>query len=147
MGTEIVGTRGSRTPRLEHTRVADAMHRGVLSCPPETPLRDIARTMAVHRVHCIVVIAFDERVPTWRVLSDLDLVAAVAAGDAGERTAGEVAASETITVPSDERLDRAAQLMAEHQVSHLIALAPESGRPAGVLSTLDIAGLVASDDG
>ena len=38
-----------------HTLVADVMRPGILSCPPETPVREVARIMAVHRVHCVVV--------------------------------------------------------------------------------------------
>jgi len=143
MGTDIAGTGSHRAPRLEHARVADAMHPGVMSCPPETSVRDVARAMAAHHVHCIVVVGYEERVPAWHVLSDIDLVQAIAAGQADDRTAGEIAATETLTVPSDEPLDRAAQLMAEHQASHVIVVSPQSGRPVGVLSTLDIAGVAA----
>jgi CBS domain-containing protein len=38
-----------------------------------------------------------------------------------------------------ESLLRAAQLMTEHATAHLIVVDPESGRPVGVLSTLDVA--------
>lgn len=33
--------------------------------------------------------------------------------------------------------------MAEHQLTHLVVVQPESGHPVGVLSTLDIAGVLA----
>jgi hypothetical protein len=35
--------------------VADAMHPGVVTCPLETPLRDVAWMMGVHRIHAVVV--------------------------------------------------------------------------------------------
>lgn len=38
-----------------------------------------------------------------------------------------------------ESLRRAAQMMAEHGVTHLVVLDAASGYPVGVLSTLDVA--------
>jgi CBS domain-containing protein len=71
------------------------MHPGVLSCPPETPLREVARMMARFRVHAIVVFAEEgaggERGVIWGVVSDSDVVAAAAAGDVDARTAGRAA--------------------------------------------------------
>jgi CBS domain-containing protein len=46
-------------------------------------------------------------------------------------------------VSSEDRLDGAAQLMIEHQVDHVLVVGSQDGRPAGVLSTLDIAGVMA----
>jgi CBS domain-containing protein len=134
-----------RVPRLRHVRVADAMHPGVLTCSPETPLREVARMMATHHVHCVVVrgVPGRGRSPAWGLVSDIDLVTAVTRGDLEEPTAGELASTDSLTVSADDPLDRAAQLMAEHRATHLIALTPASGEPAGVLSTLDLAGIVA----
>jgi CBS domain-containing protein len=42
-------------------------------------------------------------------------------------------------VATTEPLRRAAQMMAEHEVSHLVAVDPETTKPVGVISTLDIA--------
>jgi CBS domain-containing protein len=52
-------------------------------------------------------------------------------------TAGNLAALEPIAVAPDDGLDRAAQLMAEHDVSHLIVRS--GGEPVGIVSTLDVA--------
>ena len=61
----------------ESATVADAMSRGVISCPPETPLRTVARMMATFGVHAIFVFErldeYDERPRLWAVVSDLDL--------------------------------------------------------------------------
>lgn len=136
-------THPSTARSLETARVADAMHLGVLSCEPDTPLGEVAATMAQQRVHCVVLV--DSRglaqAPRWSVVSDLDLVAA--AGH-DELTAGEIAGTEALTVTPDTGLAHASRLMAEHQVSHLVVVARESGRPVGVLSTLDVAAFLAS---
>jgi CBS domain-containing protein len=46
-------------------------------------------------------------------------------------------------VAPGERLQAAAQLMPRHDVSHLMVVDPAGHVPVGVLSTLDIAGIVA----
>jgi CBS domain-containing protein len=117
------------------------MHHGILTCPPETPLRTVARMMADYRVHCVAVYTdpdsdFDGRV--WGIVSDLDLVGA-ADGDVEDRTAGGTAASPVVTTTPAETLERAAQLMREYATAHLVVVEPGADRPVGILSTLDIA--------
>ena len=48
-----------------------------------------------------------------------------------------------MTVRAEERLARAAQLMTEHEVAHLVVVHPDDGHPIGILSTLDVAGVLA----
>jgi CBS domain-containing protein len=130
-----------RTPVLAHIRVRDCMHYGLLSCACDTPLGEVAALMAKHRVHAVAVNAPDGRRPVGFV-SDLDIAAAAAGGE--QPTALQSAASRSVTVSADESLHRAAQLMSEHGVSHLIVLDAASGHSAGVLSTLDIASAYAT---
>jgi len=131
-------------PRLDHVRVADAMHAGVVTCAADTPLRDVARILAEHRIHCVAVPDIEGKgLAAWGVVTDLDVVGAAAAGSVEGRTAGDVAASEALAISEDDVLERAVQLMSEHQVAHLVVVGAASGRPVGVLSTLDVAGLLA----
>jgi CBS domain-containing protein len=124
-------------PRFEDAEVVDAMRMGVVSCPPDTSVREAARVMATYRIHCLIVDEPGAERPL-AVVSDLD-VAGAAGGDADSRTVGEIAGTEPLTIAGDEKLARAAQLMAEHGVSHLIVVASGTGHPVGVLSTLDMA--------
>jgi CBS domain-containing protein len=121
--------------------VADAMTVGLISCTPDTPLRNVAALMAIYRVHGVYVFDYgdedDETAALWGLVSDLDVVAA-ACGDMDARTAGDSAIEPLVTVMADERLDRAAQLMAESNVSHLAVIEPTTQRPTGVISTLDL---------
>jgi CBS domain-containing protein len=123
------------------------MSTGLISCSPETPLRNVARLMATHRVHGIFVYGNedDETAELWGLVSDLDVVAA-ARGDIDERTGGDSAVTPLVTVTSDTALERAAQLMAETGASHLAVLDPSTRRPVGVLSTLDIARTIAEPE-
>jgi len=128
--------------------VRDEMTTGVISCPPETPLRDVARLMATHRVHGVFVFDYgtedDETPELWGLVSDLDLAAA-ALGDIDRRTAADSAVTPLVTVGSDTPLVRAAQRMAETSSSHLAVVDPSTQRPVGVLSTLDIARRIAAE--
>jgi CBS domain-containing protein len=131
-------------PRLEHVRVADVMHAGLVTCAADTPLRDVARMLVEHHIHCVAIPDIEgTAISTWAIVSDLDVVGAAAAGGVDERTAGDIAATEALAVSDDEVLDRAVQLMSEHQVAHLVVVGAATGRPVGVLSTLDVAGLLA----
>jgi CBS domain-containing protein len=47
------------------------------------------------------------------------------------------------TVAVDEPLDRARRLLVEHGVSHALVVEARAGRPVGVLSTLDVASVLA----
>ena len=42
-------------------------------------------------------------------------------------------------ISGSDTLDRAAQLMHEHQTAHLLVVDPDTIHPVGVLSTLDVA--------
>jgi CBS domain-containing protein len=128
-------------PAFEDATVVDAMRIGVISCPPDTPLRDVARIMATYRIHCVVVSEMEGAHPLG-VISDVDLAQA-AVSDSPEGTAGQLAGTESVTVAASDPLARAAQLMAEHQVSHLVVVQPHTSHPVGVLSALDLAGVLA----
>ena len=100
---------------FESASISDAMSHGVLSCPPETPLRVVARMMATHGVHAIFVFEHtdedDEAPQLWAVVSDLDLVAATPL-DLDELTAGETAVTPLVSVGADHSIAEAGSLMA-----------------------------------
>jgi CBS domain-containing protein len=121
---------------LPRVRVSDCMHAGILSCAPDAPLAEVAGIMSEHRVHAVAVIDHAGGRPVG-VVSALDVVAAAASGTAP--TARQAAATEPLSVSGRESLHRAAQLMAEHGVGHLLVLDAAGGYPVGVLSTLDVA--------
>ena len=135
---EIATVQGSMLmPRFEHAQVRDVMRPGVISCEPDMPLRGVAAAMATNHVHAVVVTLGDD---LWGVVSAVDVLQVAGAG-AEELTAGQVAATECLTIEAGAQLEEAAQLMREHEVAHLVV--ESGGRPVGVLSTLDIAGAIA----
>jgi CBS domain-containing protein len=131
------------TTILRSLTVADAMHEGVITCSPSAELDEVAAAMAEHGIHCVVAIdagpagGDDDRL--WGIVSDIDLMRGL--GSPVRLDAGNLAALDVIMVAPEDRLDRVAQTMAEHEVAHLVVA--RDGRPIGVLSTLDIARVVA----
>jgi CBS domain-containing protein len=127
---------------LADVRVSQVMRHGVLTCQAETSLRVIARMMAENRIHSVVVTNLDGVSETaWGIVSDIDVLRCVGE-DPDERTAGDIAGTELLPVEPDESLPRAAQLMGEHEVTHVVVVAGQ--RPVGVLSSLDIAASLAA---
>jgi len=127
-------------PRLDLMRVEDVMHSGLVGCDPEAPLAEIARILAEERIHSVVVHGIErtragERL-SWGIVSDRDLMRALDASDTGV-TAGALAVTAMITVDLLEPLDRAVQLMAAYDVTHVIVV--EKGYPVGIVSALDVA--------
>jgi CBS domain-containing protein len=120
--------------------VGEAMTPGVLTCLPVTPLRDVARMMARHRVHAIVVFGTDDRLHPWGVVSDLDLIGAIGT----HADAGAVAASPVITVTPEVTLEHATTLMNENETTHLLVVS-DKGLPVGVISSLDVARAFAAE--
>ena len=97
-------------PEFENATVLDAMRLGVVSCSPDTPLREVARILATYRIHAVVVADIEGDRP-WGIVSDLDLAAA-AGRDLRKLTARDIARGELLTLAADESLARAARLMA-----------------------------------
>ena len=130
------------TPRFEHAQVADAMRHGVLSCSADASLRDAARTMSLHHVHTILVTDPAAGSPLG-ILSDTALLSALLDPHDRERSLGEVADRDLSTISSGEPLISAAELMRDRGIAHLVVRDEQSGRAIGMLSTLDLAGVLA----
>ena len=134
---------GDRTTVASLTRlhVADAMHVGLVSCPPTTPLRTVARMMATYRVHAILVPdpTAEATADAWRVITDADLLRGALHGEFETGLAGATAVSPGITIDSEDDLGGAARLMLTLGVAHLVVVEHKTSKPIGVLSTLDVA--------
>lgn len=129
------------SPEFGKATVLDAMRMGVISCSVDASLREISRAMATYRIHSVVITAFEDDQP-WGIVTDVDLTAA-AGKDLDRLTARDIWHTRLVTIEPDEPLSRAVQLMTGQGVTHLVVVQPKGGRPVGVLSTLDIVGVLA----
>ena len=136
---------GART--LSATTVRDVMHPGVVSRTPDTPIAELAGTMADLRMHCIAVAGVarrddgDEHL-VWRLLGDMDLVHAAHRHHL-TLPAADVAAGAPLALPESADLARAATLMTDHDATHVVVVG-RTGLPLGVVSTLDVLRIVAA---
>lgn len=133
-GRTYAQTMSNHLPGFAGARVGHVMHAPVVTCPPETPIQDVARAMAEDHLHAVVVTGIE--LTPWGVVTALD-VAAAAATNATEEVARHVAAGEPVTVNVDTPLSEAARVMVEHQVNHVLVVDAD-GRPAGIVSTSDV---------
>ena len=76
----------------------------------------------------------------WGIVTDHDVLRSAAL--IAERTANDAATGEVLLAQPDEPLPDVAERMLEHGTSHAVVVEPRTGRPVGVLSTLDIAGIL-----
>jgi acetyl-CoA synthetase len=127
-------------PAFDDAQVHHAMRVGVITCRPQTRLSDVAKMMVGYDAHSVVVADVDEG-GLWGIVTSLDL--ARSADQLDELSAADVASTDLITIPSNASLREAGKLMDEHRISHLVAVQPEDGRPAGVISSRDLAAAAA----
>ena len=127
------------TPGFGDARVADAMHPGVIFCPPDASLRTAAAIMATNHVHAVLVTAGGEA-PVG-VVSERRLIEA--AGRDADNVTVATLAEDPETIFADDPLRQATAAMVERGVTHLVVV-DSGGRPLGMLSSLDVARLLAS---
>ena len=132
---------------LSATTVGAVMHPGIVSRTPQTPLNELAGTMADLRMHCIAVAGIGRRDDgdehlVWGLVSDMDVVHAAHRGHL-TLPGSNVAASAPLALPEAADLDRAAALMADHEATHIVVVG-RTGLPLGVVSTLDVLRIVAA---
>lgn len=134
--TPITQPVASSTDPLAGRVVDEFASVGVLTVTPDAPLEEVAWLMANNRVHAVVVVTDDQSEPP--VIADADLVAAASSGHFDRLCAADIAGTEAVSVREDETLSRAAQLLAEQGISHLV-VRDRRRMPVGILSNLDLA--------
>jgi crotonyl-CoA carboxylase/reductase len=106
---------------LQKTVVREIMHRGVITCTPDTPLREVARIMNATDVHALFVV--DERDVVLGVVSHRDIMTA-----------------EVRSISPEAPVPEAVQMMLDQRVHRLLVARQEGGAivPVGIVSTTDV---------
>ena len=128
---------------LRDATVGDVAHLGILTCIAGASLPTVAKTMAEQRVHCVAIAGIEhpgDRL-IWGLIEDIDLVVAMHRDALSEPAS--IAARSPIAVEMSDSLAHAAELLVEHQASHLVVVGP-TGLAAGIISTLDVANVLAA---
>lgn len=119
------------------------MHRGVISCPPETPVEEAAKMMDAEDVSALVVVG--ENGDAIGVLSRTDLVNARFVQPYMKHwrgmTAAHLMSQPVVSIAADASVRQAARLMQERKVHRVVVTAREGEKlkPVGILSVTDLA--------
>jgi len=122
----------------DESTVGAAMHRGVITCSPGSSGVTVARIMAAHHIHSVVVPGGSSSC----IITDADLAAALHEDVLSTTTASEIAKVSLVVAPSDT-LQAAAERMHARGTTHAVVVEPRSKELIGVLSVLDIANALA----
>jgi CBS domain-containing protein len=132
---------------LNEVHAGTVMHPGIVTCAPGAPLWSVARSMVEHRVHCVAVAGVGDagahgRHFSWGLINDMELVLAAHSG-ALSAAAATIASAAPPAVNEDDLLERAMTLMVSDDTPHVVVIG-ESGLPSGMISTLDVARILAA---
>jgi len=128
---------------VEHKRVSDVMHYGVISCRVETPVEEALALMQEHRIHALVIV--DGPGYLAGIVSQTDLLRAWKEGSSFEAVmhgpVSEIMTRSVVTCMPEMELDRAIQLLNRNHIHRLVVVEERNdGRfwPVGILSMTDI---------
>jgi CBS domain-containing protein len=124
-------------------KVKDWMHRGVITCAPETPVADVAATLDAHDISALVVV--DKSGDAVGVISRTDLVNARFIAPYMKHWRGlsaqHLMTKPVISVLAEITIEEAAQLLFEKHIHRLVVVekTDHRQRPVGILSVTDLA--------
>jgi len=128
---------------MSEVRVRDWMHKGVITCGPDTPIKEVASTMDAKDISALVVV--DGAGAAIGVISRTDLVNARFIQPYLKHwrgmTAEHLMSKPAISIPPDALITDAARIIQEKRIHRLVVVENSSGhvRPIGILSVTDLA--------
>ncbi|MEM1663212.1 MAG: CBS domain-containing protein [Pyrobaculum sp.] len=103
---------------------------------PDARIKDVARIMAEKKIGLVVIVDKNQPDIPIGVVSERDIVKAVAKGIEIDRSVREVMTSPVITIEGDEPIWNVAKVMREHNIRHVVVT--KGGRLFGVISIRDL---------
>jgi CBS domain-containing protein len=130
--------------------IHDLMHKGLITCPPDTSLGKVATMLTERHVHALVVA--EEADHPLGVISDFDLLAGewLSVDEESLNTMRKLTARDLMTSPiesidSNTPVNEAARRMADRGIHRM--LVTDGGKPIGILSISDlVAGIAAQEE-
>lgn len=130
--------------------INDLMHRGLITCPPETSLGRVAAMLTEHHVHALLV-ADGSDLPLG-IISDFDLLAGewLSVDEESLNTMRRLTARDLMTRPIESvdlntSVREAAKRMADKGIHRM--LVTDASKPVGVISVSDlVAGIAAQEE-
>ena len=107
-----------------------------ITATPETRIKDVARLMVEKRVGLVVIVKKTQPDVVVGVVSERDIVKAVANNIDVNLPVKEIMTSPVITVEGDEPIWNVAKIMRQHNIRHVVVT--KGGRLFGVVSIRDL---------
>jgi CBS domain-containing protein len=118
-------------------KVGDLIRTAAITVEPEASLMDAAKLMSTHRIGILVVVDPLDKAKMVGVLSERDIVTAVAKGGSIYSPIENLMTKQLISIPKAASIDEAAMTMSKFSVRHLVVV-DDSGKLFGVVSVRDI---------
>ena len=128
----------ARISALAAVEAREVMAPRLVACPPSAALTEVATLMCVHQVHAVVV---DPGAP--KLITARDVVRGVLAG---ATSAAEAVAGEPSSVSTHDTLQTVAERMVADHAAHVLVRDGGEGQARGVVSTFDIAAVLAGHE-
>lgn len=119
--------------------VSHLVTRPLITVKANSTILAAAKIMVQNNVGLLVVTRDDTGANLVGVVSERDVIGAIAAGRALETPAVEVCIKQVVTVRADSEVAEAAKAMNKHGIRHVVVV-DVTGKPQGVVSMRDLVG-------
>ena len=129
--------------------ISDVMHKGLMTCSPETSLGKVAALLTEHHVHALVVA--EEPDQALGIISDFDLLAGewLSVDEESLNTMRKLTARDLMTSPIESvdvntSVNEASKRMADRGIHRMLVI--DQDKPVGILSVSDLVADIAAQE-
>ena len=119
--------------------IGDILQRPLVMIPSGTTILDAAKLMVDNNMGLLVICDPKERTNLAGVISERDIMKAIASGKKLNAAVGEVSTKHVITAKASSDVADAAKAMNKNKIRHVVVV-DEQGKPIGVVSMRDLVG-------
>jgi len=119
--------------------IGDILQRPLVMIPSGTTILDAAKLMVDNNMGLLVICDPKERTNLAGVISERDIMKAIASGKKLNAAVGEVSTKHVITAKASSDVAEAAKAMNKNKIRHVVVV-DEQGKPVGVVSMRDLVG-------
>ncbi|MGA8856570.1 MAG: CBS domain-containing protein [Candidatus Bathyarchaeia archaeon] len=119
--------------------IGDILQRPLVMIPSGTTMLDAAKLMVDNNMGLLVICDAKERTNLTGVISERDIMKAIASGKKLNAAVDEVSTKHVITAKASSDVAEAAKAMNKNKIRHVVVV-DEQGKPVGVVSMRDLVG-------
>ncbi len=119
--------------------VQDIIQRPLVTIPSGTTMLDAAKLMVENNMGLLVICDTRDKTKLAGVVSERDIMKAIASGKKLTAPIDEVSTKQVITVKASSNVAEAAKTMNKHRIRHVVVV-DEQGKLVGVVSMRDLVG-------